>query len=100
MDAANLNMEIASDSCGVFFGSYNAGSNGFGAVQAFGDLRPGNSPAIGVFTGWALRPSTDTTSVPIATLTLMATATLTGMTLTASYLVSASRRRGRASRPT
>ena len=45
MDAANLNMEIASDSYGVFLGSYNGGSNGLGTVQAFGDLRPGNSPA-------------------------------------------------------
>jgi len=51
MDAANLNMEIASDSYGVFFGSYNGGSNGLGTVQAFGDLRPGNSPAIVSFGG-------------------------------------------------
>lgn len=51
MDAANLNMEIASDSYGVFFGSYNGGSNGLGTVQAFGDLRPGNSPAVVSFRG-------------------------------------------------
>ncbi len=51
MHAANLNMEIASGSYGVFFGSYNGGSNGLGTVQAFGDLRPGNSPAIVSFGG-------------------------------------------------
>lgn len=51
MDAANLNMEIASDSYGVFLGSYNGGSNGLGTVQVFGDLRPGNSPAIVSFGG-------------------------------------------------
>ncbi|MDB4396331.1 PEP-CTERM sorting domain-containing protein, partial [bacterium] len=51
MDAANLNMEIASDSYGVFLGSYNGGSNGLGTVQAFGDLRPGNSPAVVSFGG-------------------------------------------------
>ena len=51
MDAANLNVEIASDSYGVFFGSYNGGSTGAGTLQAFGDLRPGNSPAIVSFGG-------------------------------------------------
>ncbi|MDB2526422.1 PEP-CTERM sorting domain-containing protein, partial [Mariniblastus sp.] len=51
MDAANLNVEIASDSYGVFFGSYNGGSDGLGTVQAFGDLRPGNSPAVVSFGG-------------------------------------------------
>ncbi|MGY8750121.1 MAG: PEP-CTERM sorting domain-containing protein [Pirellulales bacterium] len=51
MDATNLNVEIASDSYGVFFGSYNGGSNGLGTVQAFGDLRPGNSPGIVSFGG-------------------------------------------------
>ena len=45
MDAENMNMEIASDSYAVLLGSYNGGSNGLGTVQAFGDLRPGNSPA-------------------------------------------------------
>ncbi|MCP4892051.1 MAG: hypothetical protein GY904_36365, partial [Planctomycetaceae bacterium] len=51
MDATNLNIEIASDSYGVFFGSYNGGSDGLGTVQAFGDLRPGNSPAVVSFGG-------------------------------------------------
>ncbi len=51
MDAANLNIEIASGSYGVFFGSYNGGSTGLGTAQAFGDLRPGNSPAIVSFEG-------------------------------------------------
>ena len=51
MDAASMNMELASDSYAVFFGSYNGGSNGQGTVQAFGDLRPGNSPGIVSFGG-------------------------------------------------
>lgn len=51
MNAANLNMEIAENSTAVFFGSYNGGSTGLGTVQAFGDLRPGNSPAIVSFGG-------------------------------------------------
>ena len=51
MDASNLNMDIASNSYGVFFGSYNGGFNGLGTVQAFGDLRPGNSPGIVSFGG-------------------------------------------------
>ncbi len=51
MDASNMNVEVASDSYAVFFGSYNGGSNGLGTVQAFGDLRPGNSPAIVSFGG-------------------------------------------------
>ena len=34
-----------------FLGSYNGGSEGLGTVQAFGDLRPGNSPAIVSFGG-------------------------------------------------
>ena len=51
MDASNLNMDIASNSYGVFFGSYNGGFNGLGTVQAFGDLRPGNSPGVVSFGG-------------------------------------------------
>lgn len=61
MDAENLNIEIASDSYAVFFGSYNGGSNGLGTLQAFGDLRPGNSPASVQF-GGNLELGTSTTT--------------------------------------
>ena len=51
MDAGNMNVDIASDSYAVFFGSYNGGSTGAGTLQAFGDLRPGNSPGTVEFGG-------------------------------------------------
>ena len=51
MDTANLNVEIAPDSYGVFFGSYNGRSTGAETLQPFGDLRPGNSPGTVEFGG-------------------------------------------------
>ena len=66
MDAANLNMEIAEGSVAVFFGSYNGGSNGLGSVNAFGDLRPGNSPAIVNFGGDLLMSINTTTFIELA----------------------------------
>ena len=51
MDAANLNIDVAAGSTAVFLGSYNGGNDGAGAIDALGDLRPGNSPASVTFGG-------------------------------------------------
>lgn len=51
MDADNMNINVAANSTAVFFGSYNGGSDGFGDVHVFGDLRPGNSPGVVTFGG-------------------------------------------------
>ncbi len=51
MTAGNLNVDVSQESDVVFFGSYNGGSTGPGTVHAFGDLRPGNSPASVQFGG-------------------------------------------------
>lgn len=61
MDATNLNITVADNSTAVFFGSYNGGNDGTGAVQVFGDLRPGNSPASVNF-GGDLTLGVDTTT--------------------------------------
>lgn len=51
MTAGNLSVDVSQESDVVFFGSYNGGSTGPGTVHAFGDLRPGNSPASVKFGG-------------------------------------------------
>jgi hypothetical protein len=51
MTAGNMNVNVSKNSDVVFFGSYNGGSTGLGTVHAFGDLRPGNSPATISFGG-------------------------------------------------
>ena len=59
MDAANMN--IQNEGLVTFLGSYNGGSDGLGAVQAFGEFTPGNSPATVTFGGnLEFASSTDT----------------------------------------
>lgn len=65
MDPANMNINVASGSTAVFFGSYNGGNSGSGTIEAFGDLRPGNSPALVTFGGDLFLGNTATTEIEL-----------------------------------
>lgn len=70
MDAGNLDINVSAGSTAVFFGSFNGGNSGAGAVNILGDLRPGNSPASVSFGGDLSLGSQATTTIELAGTTL------------------------------
>ena len=65
MVAGNRNVAIGEDGYAVFRGSYNGGTEGPGAVQMLGDLRPGNSAGAVRFEGDLQMGQSSTTSLEL-----------------------------------